>query len=64
MKKIIIIIIQVLFIFTQVKAGANGVNVADMQNKLLQKIEELTLYMVQQQKQIEDLKAQVENNKH
>ncbi len=49
---------------TACEAEANGVNVADMQNKLLQKIEELTLYMVQQQKQIEDLKAQVENNKH
>jgi hypothetical protein len=31
----------------------------EMQNKLLQKIEELTLYMIEQQKQIEELKAEL-----
>jgi len=30
-----------------------------MQNKLLQKIEELTLYIIEQQKQIEELKKSV-----
>ena len=49
---------------TACEAETNGVNVGDMQNKLLQKIEELTLYMVQQQKEIEELKAQVANTKH
>ena len=34
----------------------NGVNVADMQVKLLQKIEELTLYIIKQQKEIDELK--------
>ena len=49
---------------TACEAETDGVNVGDMQNKLLQKIEELTLYMVQQQKEIEELKAQVANTKH
>jgi hypothetical protein len=44
----------------------NGLNVAEMDAKLLEKIEELTLYMIEQQKQIEELKGQVkilqENN--
>jgi len=37
----------------------NGLNMGEMQNKLLQKIEELTLYMIEQQKQIEELKAEL-----
>ncbi|MBX7152052.1 hypothetical protein K1X84_10455 [bacterium] len=42
----------------------NGVAVVDMQAKLLQKIEELTLYVIQQQKEIEALKkAMSVNNK-
>lgn len=35
---------------------ANGINLADIQVKLLQKIEELTLYVIKQQKEIEELK--------
>ncbi|WP_165025360.1 hypothetical protein [Dysgonomonas sp. ZJ279] len=35
-----------------------GVNVTDMQIKLLQKIEELTLYMIEQNKQIKELKEE------
>ncbi|HLP04354.1 MAG TPA: hypothetical protein VK152_02890, partial [Paludibacter sp.] len=38
----------------------NGLSMGEMQNKLLQKIEELTLYMIEQQKQINDLKAQLQ----
>ena len=34
----------------------NGLSMGEMQNKLLQKIEELTLYVIEQQKQIEELK--------
>lgn len=34
----------------------NGLNMADMQVKLLQKVEELTLYMISQQKEIDSLK--------
>lgn len=34
----------------------NGINTAEMHAVLLQKIEELTLYIVQQQKEIEKLK--------
>jgi len=38
----------------------NGIDVADMQIKLLQKIEELTLYAIQQQEIIEKLNEKVE----
>lgn len=37
----------------------NGINTADMDAVLLQKIEELTLYVVQQQKEIEALKKEI-----
>jgi hypothetical protein len=37
-----------------------GVNLGEMQTKLLQKIEELTLYLIQQQETIETLNAKVE----
>ncbi len=37
----------------------NGVNLGEMNSKLLQKVEELTLYLIQQNKDIELLKAQV-----
>lgn len=37
----------------------NGINTADMDAVLLQKIEELTLYIVQQQKEIEQLKKEI-----
>ncbi|GAB6121399.1 hypothetical protein [Dysgonomonas termitidis] len=37
----------------------NGVNVVDMQAKLLQKIEELTLYMIEQDKQNKELKQRL-----
>lgn len=36
-----------------------GVNIGEMQSKLLQKIEELTLYTIQQQKQIEILRSEI-----
>jgi len=39
----------------------NGVNVAEMQAKLLQKIEELTLYVIQQDQKIEQLQKQLGN---
>jgi hypothetical protein len=34
----------------------NGLSMGEMQNKLLQKVEELTLYIIEQQKEIEELK--------
>ena len=37
----------------------NGIDMAEMQIKLLQKIEELTLYVIQQQKEIETLKKEL-----
>lgn len=42
----------------------NGVNLAEMQAKLLQKVEELTLYSIQQQKEIQSLKAELEGLKN
>jgi DNA repair ATPase RecN len=36
----------------------NGVSLSEMQNKLLQKIEELTLYAIEQNKKIEHLEQQ------
>jgi hypothetical protein len=38
----------------------NGLNVGENQTILLQKVEELTLYVIQQQKEIEELKKQLE----
>lgn len=37
----------------------NGVNINEMQIKLLQKIEELTLYIIEQDKKIESLQSEV-----
>ena len=37
----------------------NGMDVAETQAMLLQKIEELTLYIIQQQKEIELLKSKI-----
>ena len=44
----------------------NGIELGDMNAKLLAKIEELTLYIFEQQKQIDELKKKVEkkSNKH
>ncbi|HYV95068.1 MAG TPA: hypothetical protein VE978_25055 [Chitinophagales bacterium] len=36
---------------------ANGLNVGDMTSAMMKKIEELTLYVIQQQKEIDELKA-------
>ena len=51
----------------EVKSAAemeqDGVTMGEMQIKLLQKVEELTLYILQQQATIEDLKQQVEELK-
>lgn len=41
------------------EVAKDGIDVATMDAKLLQKIEELTLYMIQQQKEIESLKKQI-----
>ena len=42
----------------------NGINLGQMNAKLLQKIEELTLYLLKQDKSIEDLKIEVNNLKN
>ena len=40
----------------------NGVSLGEMSNVLLQKIEELTLYVIEQNKKIEALEAKLSNN--
>lgn len=42
------------------EVSKNGMNMGEMQNKLLQKIEELTLYMIDQQKTINQQSAKIE----
>jgi hypothetical protein len=42
----------------------NGINISDMQSKLLEKVEELTLYMIQLKKENESLKAEIEELKN
>jgi len=41
----------------------NGIDLGSMDSKLLQKIEELTLYVIAQQKEIDELKDEVKNKK-
>jgi len=41
----------------------NGVNLGEMQAKLLEKVEELTLYVINQDKELNDLKKEVEDLK-
>ena len=43
------------------EVASNGVNLGDMNATLLQKVEELTLYMIQLQKENDALKARVSN---
>jgi hypothetical protein len=45
---------------TEMEVQENGVNLGEMQVKLLQKIEELTLYAIQQQEMIDRLNAKIE----
>ena len=42
----------------------NGINLGEMNAKLLQKIEELTLYLIEQNKEIKELKKEVSNLKN
>jgi len=42
------------------EVSKNGLNMGEMQNKLLQKVEELTLYMIDQQKTINQQSAKIE----
>jgi len=46
---------------TAAEVAKDGIDVAAMDAKLLQKIEELTLYVIEQQKQIDELKRQVKH---
>lgn len=41
----------------------NGINLGEIQGKLLLKIEELTLYMIEQEKQLKDLQKQIDELK-
>jgi len=41
------------------EVSENGINLGEMNSKLLQKIEELTLYLIEQNKKIEELQREV-----
>ena len=41
----------------------DGVSVSELQTQLLQKIEELTLYLIQQEQTIQELRQEVEQLK-
>ena len=43
------------------EVAENGQSLGEMNKILLEKVEELTLYMIEQQKQIEELKEQIQN---
>ena len=38
----------------------NGVNLSELNTKLLQKVEELTLYLIQQKKELDAMKTEIE----
>ncbi|MGB4844133.1 MAG: hypothetical protein WBP16_06695 [Ferruginibacter sp.] len=40
----------------------NGIELGDMQKRLMEKVEELTLYIIDQQQQIDELKKQINKN--
>jgi hypothetical protein len=46
------------------EAESNGVLLGEMQKKLLEKVEELTLYTIEQEKQINELKKNYEELKN
>lgn len=48
---------------TEAEVKKDGANLGEMNVKLLQKVEELTLYMIQQNKEIESLKKEVQQLK-
>lgn len=48
---------------SEAEVKENGINVVEMQAKLLQKIEELTLYVIDQQKEIKELKDELKTLK-
>ena len=47
---------------TSEEVKKDGIDIGEMQGKLLQKIEELTLYVIKQQNEIEELKEGLKNN--
>lgn len=44
---------------TEKEVKENGISLGEMNAKLLQKVEELTLYLIEQQKQIDELKSKI-----
>ena len=48
---------------SEAEVKENGINVGEMQAKLLQKIEELTLYVIDQQKEIRELRDELKTLK-
>jgi hypothetical protein len=48
---------------TEAEVKVSGINLGEMQVKLLQKVEELTLYLIQQQETIDELKNEIKTLK-
>lgn len=48
---------------SEAEVKENGIGLSEMNTKLLQKIEELTLYVIQQNKEVEELKREIERLK-
>jgi hypothetical protein len=46
------------------EVAASGISLGDMQAKLLQKVEELTLHVIAQEKKIQALKSQLQELQH
>jgi hypothetical protein len=46
---------------TKAEVAEHGIKLGEMNTKLLKKIEELTLYIIQQQKEIDELKNMIKN---
>jgi len=50
-----------LLVFYLIRVAKNGVSVGDLGVKLLEKIEELTLYVIELKKENEELKSEIKN---
>lgn len=48
---------------SEAEVTENGINLGEMDAKLLQKIEELTLYLIEQNKEIKELKKEISDMK-
>jgi len=57
-----LLILDIILVPSADEVAKDGIDLGSMDSKLLQKIEELTLYVIQQQKEIDDLKKEIRHN--